>query len=163
MTKGAATGWSDLGNTSAWTVLGTADVTGSGTTDILWHNNATGDTGIDLMTNATVAGWSDLGNTSAWTVLGIGDYAGNGVADILWRNNTTGQTGIDLTSNGMVSGWTNLGSDSSAWSVPSVGAGLGAVLINSPMMESGFGRSASAPARWRFPAVLGSTELCHTR
>jgi hypothetical protein len=98
------------------------DFTGNGTSDILWRNATTNDTGIDLIGNGAVTGWSDLGTiSSTWSVLAVGNFSGTGVADILWRNSTTDETGIDLMGNGAVTGWSDLGVISSSWSVAGIG------------------------------------------
>jgi hypothetical protein len=96
------------------------DFTGSGTDDILFRNNSTGDTGFYQMVNGVMTGWTDLGvSSTAYSVVGVGDYLGNGTDDILLRNNTTGDTGFYAISNGVNTGWHDIGSSSTAYHVAS--------------------------------------------
>ena len=49
---------------SAYSVVGTGDYTGSGTDDILYRDNTTGDTGFYQIVNGVNMGWHDLGASS---------------------------------------------------------------------------------------------------
>jgi hypothetical protein len=50
---------------SAYSVVGAGDFYGTGTADILFRNNATGDMGFDQMTGGSIAGWHSLGGSAA--------------------------------------------------------------------------------------------------
>ena len=76
----------------SWSVAGTGDFYGDGSSDILWRN--TNGTLIDWTMNGsaitssqdvTLNGTPALPNAS-WSVAGIGDFSGDGRSDILWRN-----------------------------------------------------------------------------
>ena len=65
MVNGVNTGWHDIGATStAYSVVGIGDYNGDGTSDILFRNAATGDTGFYQMVNGANAGWHDIGASS---------------------------------------------------------------------------------------------------
>jgi hypothetical protein len=69
------------------------DVLGSGYSDILFRNDASGDTWFEAMKNGLFQGWHPIGGSStAYAAVGTGDFYGNGTADILYRNNSTGDT-----------------------------------------------------------------------
>src|SRR5262249_5954816 len=70
--------------------------------EILWHNNSTGDTGY---TDLNHGQFVSLGSSPAnYSVAGTGDFNGDGNVDILWRNNATGDTGYsDIHNNQFVS------------------------------------------------------------
>jgi hypothetical protein len=65
MVNGVNTGWHDIGASStAYSVVSIGDFTGSGTDNILFRNNTTGDTGFYQMVNGANAGWHDIGASS---------------------------------------------------------------------------------------------------
>jgi hypothetical protein len=112
-----------------WTIAGTGDFNGDGYTDILWYNNANGDTGVWLMTGtatqAQMSSWSDFGLVpTSWTIAGTGDFNGDGYTDILWRN-ADGDTAIWLmTWNGsaaLMSSSNDLGVVPTSWNVAVTG------------------------------------------
>jgi beta-glucanase (GH16 family) len=87
-----------------WSVVGTGDFNGDGSSDILWRN-----------ANGTLIEWTMNGSQIAscqavtlngkaatpdasWSIAGIGDFNGDGSSDILWRN-TNGAL-IDWTMDG---------------------------------------------------------------
>jgi hypothetical protein len=74
------------------------DFNADGFGDVLFRNNATGDTGYtDIHNNV----FHSLGGSpTAYSVVGSADYNGDGFSDILFRNNATGDTGYtDLHNN----------------------------------------------------------------
>jgi hypothetical protein len=99
-------------------VVGVGDFTGNGTDDVLFRDNATGDTGFYDIVNGVNMGWVDIGaSATSYTVVAIGDYFGTGTDDILFRNNTTGDTGFYAIVNGVNAGWNDVGASSTAYSV----------------------------------------------
>jgi hypothetical protein len=124
---GTLVGWHDIGGSStAYTVVGTGDFFGNGTSDILFRNNITGDVGFYAITNGANTGWHDIGGSStAYSAIGIGDFLGNGTDDLLFRNNTTGDVGFYQISNGTLQGWHDLGGSSTAYTVVGIGDFLG--------------------------------------
>ena len=92
-------------------LITTFDFYGSGTSDVLWFNNATGDTGFwSLGSNGAVTGWHDLGTAgSGYSVAAIGDYLGNNTSDVLFKSTATGDVGFWSISSGAVTGWHDLG------------------------------------------------------
>src|ERR1700722_10527674 len=125
---GTLQGWHDIWSAStAYSVVGISDFNFDGTPDLLYRNNATGDTGYYEMYNANDTlfehpGWFDIGATStAYSVVGTGDFNADGNSDILFRNNTTGDTGFYTKT--LVNPWTwvDIGASSTAYSVVGVG------------------------------------------
>jgi hypothetical protein len=96
MSNGAIASWQPAVSNAAYVVVGSGDFTGAGTSDILFRDNATGDTGYDTIVNGEVTGWHDIGATStAYSVVGVGDFYGNDADDILFRDDATGAFGQD--------------------------------------------------------------------
>src|SRR5205085_632116 len=78
------------------------------TDDVLFRNNATGDTGYFQTIGGHNAGFVEVGPSSTtYSVVGIGDFEGNGTSDILFRNTATGDTGFYDTSSG--NAWVDVG------------------------------------------------------
>src|ERR1700722_17710831 len=98
------------------------DFYASGTSDVLYRNDATGDTGFYAISNGANTGWHDIGASStAYSIVGTGDFYGTGTADILYRNAASGDTGFYAISNGANAGWHDIGASSTAYSVVGVG------------------------------------------
>ena len=134
LVNGVNAGWVDVGASStAYSVVGVGDFSGNGeeftadeADDILYRNNATGDTGYYQIVRGANAGWHDIGASStAYSVVGVGDFMGNGTADILYRDNSTGDTGFYEIVNGANLGWHDVGASSTAYSVVGTGDYLG--------------------------------------
>ena len=91
-------------------ITGAGDFTGSGQTDVLWRDYATGIDVVSLMqgtnflTNVTVAADSNPN----WRIQGVGDFNGDGVSDILWRNATNGANRIWLMGSPLGTNYTNV-------------------------------------------------------
>jgi len=92
------------------------------TSDILFRNDGSGDTGFYQISNGANVGWQDVGASStAYGVVGVGDFNGDSTSDILYRNATTGDTGFYAINNGANAGWHDIGASSTAYSVVGVG------------------------------------------
>ena len=97
-----------------------SDFYGTGTSDILLLNSATGSIVDWQMNGAQVASVTGLGGNPAWTVVGTGDFYGTGTSDILLFNATTGSI-VDWQMNaGQVASAAALGGDP-AWAVVGTG------------------------------------------
>jgi hypothetical protein len=104
----------------------TDDVLGSGVSDVLFRNDASGDTGFYAMKNGVLQGWHDIAPSStAYEAIGTGDFNADGTADILFRNESTGDTGFYLMNNGLLSGWHDIGASSTAYAVAGLGDFIG--------------------------------------
>jgi hypothetical protein len=91
------------------------------TSDVLFRNATTGDTGFYAINNG-VTSWHDVAvSSTAYSVAGVGDFYRNGTDDILYRDNTNGDTGFYAISNGANTGWHDLGASSTAYSLVGVG------------------------------------------
>jgi hypothetical protein len=109
--------------TTGITVRTPSDFVGNGISDILFRDNATGDTGYVAPANGgTPASWTGFTTNTDYSVAAIGDFSGSGTAQILFRDNANGAEGylVPATS-GHAASWVNLGVSSSAYSV--VGSG----------------------------------------
>ena len=99
-----------------------SDFNGDGTSDVLFRDNATGDTGFYAINNGANAGWHDLGASStAYGIVGAGDFYGYGTSDVLYRNAATGDTGLYQIVNGANLGWHDIGASSTAYNVIGIG------------------------------------------
>src|ERR1700722_12937309 len=98
------------------------DFSQSGTSDVLYRNDSSGDTGFYRISGGSNAGWTDIGASStAYSIVGTGDFIGNGTEGVLYRSATTGDTGFYATSNGVNPGWPDIGASSTAYGVVGVG------------------------------------------
>jgi hypothetical protein len=98
------------------------DFNANGTSEILFRNDATGDTGFYSISNGANTGWKDIGGSStAYTLVGTSDFSGNGADDMLFRDNTTGDTGFDEIVNGASTGWHDIGASSTAYTIVGTG------------------------------------------
>jgi serralysin len=92
------------------------DLTGNGTSGVIWRNSTTGAVETWLMTNGTMSGGGGLGSASgAWTAVAVGDFNGDGTADVLWRNNNSGVVESWLLANGKIGGGTGVSMAASVW------------------------------------------------
>jgi hypothetical protein len=91
MENGQFTRSIDVGTHPAgYTIVGSAEFTGDGTSDVLWFNPTTGDVDLWKMQDGHWAGSVDIGlHPLGWQPIGIGDTDGNGIADVWWREGTT--------------------------------------------------------------------------
>ena len=131
------------------------DFSQSGTSDILFRGDASGDTGFYAISNGTSTGWHEIaGSSTSYSVVGVGDFFGNGTSDVLFRNNTNGDTGFYAISNGTFAGWREVGASSTAYSVVGVGdffgSGTSDILFrNNTTGDTGFYRIVNgANAGW---------------
>ncbi len=135
---GQVTGWDSLGAPgTGWSAVGSSasglaspaptpraplgDLTGTGTTDIVWLNGA-GALGAFVMSNGQVGATDTLATpTAGWNLIGLGAFNGSGSDGILWQNATTGEVGAYVVSNGQVTGWDSLGTPSAGWNIVGIG------------------------------------------
>ena len=116
---GEVDGLERLANTPPPTPLPAApdDFDSDGISDILWHNQWTGDVGVWLVKNDRAIDWMGLGtmSPSTWEAVGIGDFDGNGISDVLWQNQSIGTVGAWLVNNsGGGFTWQGLGTASAS-------------------------------------------------
>jgi serralysin len=104
-----------------WSVVGTGDFNGDGTSDIVWRDD-TGNTEIWLMNGANVLAVAALGNQgTAWSIAQVGDYNGDGRSDLIWRKND-GDTTMWFMNSGTVIGTSSLGNIGTNWTIQSTDA-----------------------------------------
>jgi hypothetical protein len=99
-----------------------ADFDGDGTSDVLFRNDASGDTWFEAISNGAFDSRNPIGGSDTnFEVVGTGDFFGIGTSDILFRNNSTGDTWIEAISNGSFNGWNQIGGSDTHYSVVGVG------------------------------------------
>jgi hypothetical protein len=82
-----------------WSIVGSNDFNQDGTSDILWHNSATGETQIWHMNGHRVIHrptvLAENGRPALvgapWRIAGTSDFNQDGAADILWHNGSNGE------------------------------------------------------------------------
>jgi hypothetical protein len=91
---------------SVWVVKAIGDFNGDGTSDIVWHNSATGDVSIWNVQGGAFSGAPFNTNVpfDQWQILGAGDVDGDNVSDLVWRN-VNGQVVVWLFSDFGVKDW----------------------------------------------------------
>src|SRR5208282_3115761 len=94
---------------AGYDVAGIGDLTGNGTSDILWYDPTTANVDEWQLANGKWAASVDLGvhPGSGWQIAGIGDFFGNGTDDILWTNSSNGQVQTDIWELGSNGQWIN--------------------------------------------------------
>lgn len=103
---------------------GTADFSGDGRPDILWHNETNGDLRIWTMSGLTATGsFSVMFNGSPvyvgppWKIVAVGDANLDGAPDIFWENNTTGQVVVWAMSGANLLNAPSIGTVDPAWKI----------------------------------------------
>jgi hypothetical protein len=87
-----------------WRIVGTNDMNGDRSTDLMWHNDATQETQVWLMRGAGIAGRATVqGENGApllvglpWSIVATNDMDRDGKPDIVWHNASTGETQVWL-------------------------------------------------------------------
>ena len=81
------------------------DLTGDGTSDVVWYNSATGKVDLWKIAGGQWAGSVDVGpHPLGWKPAGFGDLNGDGTNDLLWHNPTTGNVDLWKLVNGQWAG-----------------------------------------------------------
>jgi hypothetical protein len=96
------------------------DYAGSGTSDILWKNQADGRVFEWTMSSGRHVDDVYLGNVSGLSDAGAGDFTGNGTSDLLWQSQSTGDVYEWQMSGGQHTGTVYLG-NLLGWSEAGVG------------------------------------------
>jgi len=68
------------------------DFDGDGTTDIVWRNDASGETALWLIADGDQAQGTIAMTDGQWRATHIADVDGDGTSDLVWRNALTGET-----------------------------------------------------------------------
>jgi len=99
-----------------WSLAGVRDLTGDGTSDVVWYNAST--TRIDLwqIANGQWASSVDVGpHPVGWQPAGFGDLNGDGTSDVVWYNAATGNVDLWKISNGQWAGSVDIGPHPLGW------------------------------------------------
>ena len=79
---------------TSWQIRGLADFNGDRKSDLLWHNQSTGELYVWLMDGTTQAAGASLTPSrvadTRWRVARAADFNADGKTDILWHNQATG-------------------------------------------------------------------------
>jgi len=67
-------------------LIGAGEIAGTGRTDLIWFNAATGNIGWWLMDGTTVTGRKTTAGPAGYSVATIEDFDGDGLADVFWTN-----------------------------------------------------------------------------
>jgi hypothetical protein len=106
-----------------WSVAGTGDFNGDGSSDILWTDTS-GDIAIWEMNGTTILNpnTSEVGNLSTvWTVAETGDFNADGLSDILWRD-TSGDIAIWFMNGTTITSGTGLGTIATTFTIQDTNA-----------------------------------------
>ena len=96
---------------ATWSLAGSRDLSGDGTSDVVWYNAATGRVDLWKIANGQWAGSVDIGaHPLGWKPAGIGDLNGDGTNDVLWHNPSTGNVDLWKLVNGQWAGSVDIGS-----------------------------------------------------
>ena len=94
-----------------WSLAGVRDLSGDGTSDVVWYDATTGKVDLWKIANGQWAGSVDVGpHPLGWQPAGIGDLNGDGINDMLWHNPTTGNVDLWKLVNGQWAGSVDIGS-----------------------------------------------------
>ena len=111
MAGGNFSGWTSLGTTPGWTLVGAGDINGDGSADVVIQNAS----GRSLYTSTSggqqfpgdVSGWINIANVPGWQVRGVADFNADGFADVLIQQASgTNQVVFADMHNGMNNGFT---------------------------------------------------------
>jgi len=157
-----------IGWNRAWGLAGTTrdDFNGDGVSDIMYHNNTTGDSTFYDVLNGN-SHWNRIGTMpTSYALVGSGDFLGgintNHVADMLFQNSATGDIGYwHLNDDRIHHGWYDLGSKP-GYAFAAVGDFTGqgsseALLRNNTTGDIGFFRTSNGvSAGWTDTGVAST-------
>jgi alpha-tubulin suppressor-like RCC1 family protein len=91
---------------TAWNLVGTADLNGDGHPDLLWQNLATGQVNDWLMNGATPVSYAHIypRSPTEWHVVGTADINNDGSPDLIWQNTRTQAVKVAYLNNGVWTG-----------------------------------------------------------
>ena len=107
---------------ASWSLAGVGDLTGDGTSDVVWSNAGTGRVDLWKIGNGQWAGSVDVGpHPLGWVPAGIGDLTGDGTADLLWFNPSSGDVDFWKIQNGQWAGSVDIGLHPLGYQVAGIG------------------------------------------
>jgi hypothetical protein len=108
--------------TSNHAPVGAADLDGDGKSDLIWRNDATGETVFWLMNGVAAKQSADGGtHNPAWYIAGTGDLDGDGKSDLIWRNDASGETVFWLMNGLTIKQSADGGTHNPAWHIAGTG------------------------------------------
>ncbi len=100
----------------AFHFAGTGDFNADGRSDILWHNDTSGQLVLWEMNGTSILSNTGAGFTAkGWDIADIGDYNHDGHADLMLRNATTGAMAEWQMDGNQILAQQGLGSVSTDW------------------------------------------------
>lgn len=109
-----------------WNFAAAADMTGDGTSDILWRQSSYG-VGLWTFRNGVPVAWTDLGSTdiqAGFNVIATGDVTGDGSADVVWWNATLRYLGfwdLEARDGAVTARWMDIGVVPGTWNLAAMG------------------------------------------
>jgi len=104
-----------------WSLTGVGDLTGEGTSDVVWYNVATHNVDLWKIAAGQWAGSVSAGaHPSGWQPAGLGDLTGDGTGDVLWFNPSTGNLDLWKISNGQWAGSVSIGQHALGYQVAGI-------------------------------------------
>jgi autotransporter passenger strand-loop-strand repeat protein len=86
--------------------------------DILFRNDASGDSWFEAIYGGAFAGWQQIGGSNtSYAAVGVGDFYGIGTADIVFRNALSGDTWFEAIYGGAFAGWQQIGGSNTSYAV----------------------------------------------
>src|SRR4051812_25185189 len=67
------------------------DLNGDGSSDLIWHNPATGQSVAWLMNGMSPSNTAALPSDPNWKIAAAADFNGDGMTDLIWSNASNGQ------------------------------------------------------------------------
>ncbi|MGB9365222.1 MAG: FG-GAP-like repeat-containing protein [Xanthobacteraceae bacterium] len=105
-----------------WSPTGVRDLTGDGTSDVVWYNVATRNVDLWKIASGQWAGSVSLGtHPPGWQPAGTGDLNGDGTGDVLWYNPSTGNVDLWKIANGQWAGSVSIGSHPLGYQAAGIG------------------------------------------
>jgi len=107
---------------SSWSLAAVRDLTGDGTSDVVWYNAGTGKIDLWRISGGQWAGSVDVGaHPSGWVPAGTGDLNADGTGDVVWYNASTGNVDLWKISNGQWAGSVTIGPHPLGWQPAGIG------------------------------------------
>ena len=111
---------------AGWVVVAAGNFGGTGQSDLVWQNQASGLVELQYLSGASAVGGGAIADNSfgpGWTVVGVGNFNGGSLSDLVWQNQANGQVDIQFLDGAVQTGAASIANSGfgPGWNV--VGAG----------------------------------------